>query len=182
MLIQAYGAGSSDKRGPTVESCRLQCSIRPLHVAAGHRQSWTEVFPNKSLYAGTHMSTHSHRSRRFTLPHGQKFYLEQGQWANMPPSPALGLFFKCQDGNPPQTLRPDPQTSEHLSRFMLPPWRENASPPGFFIFNCMEMRFLLAVTTVCFPFLHGADFTAHKTLCWALFSSTRRFNPSHLGD
>lgn len=40
-------------------------------------------------------------SRRFKLPHGQKFYLKNEQKTNMPPKRALCLFFKCQSENPP---------------------------------------------------------------------------------
>lgn len=46
------------------DSHRLQCSIRPLHVAMGHRQSWTAVHPNEGLYAREHTwactSTYTH--------------------------------------------------------------------------------------------------------------------------
>lgn len=45
--------------------------------------------------------THNSHSRRFKLPHGQKFYLKNEQKANAPPSRALCLFFKCQSENPP---------------------------------------------------------------------------------
>lgn len=44
---------------------------------------------------------HNSHSRRFKLPHGQKFYLKNEQKANMPPKRALCLFFKCQSENPP---------------------------------------------------------------------------------
>lgn len=44
---------------------------------------------------------HNSHSRRFKLPHGQKFYLKNEQKANMPPNRALRLFFKCQSENPP---------------------------------------------------------------------------------
>lgn len=49
-------------------------------------------------------------SRRFKLPHGQKFYLKNEQKANMPPNRALCLFFKCQSENPP-----DPATLKKIA-------------------------------------------------------------------
>lgn len=45
--------------------------------------------------------TYNSHSRRFKLPHGQKFYLKNEQKTNTPPNRALGLFFKCQGENPP---------------------------------------------------------------------------------
>lgn len=52
----------------------------------------SHIAPNKK---------HNSHSRRFKLPHGQKFYLKNKQKANTPPNRALCLFFKCQSENPP---------------------------------------------------------------------------------